>query len=462
VWSIRGVFTLLGRFFSWRWYVPLLLATWVLAPEVRRIVDWRTTYHALSPFSILPLLALMPGMFLLWQQWPRLGVPYRRAIFLWGIALGYAFLVAYLSGALFSAAYATVLFGFPAIVGILMSAGSDEKIGVVYGRIANTLLWLAVIAGLYGIYQYIAPPAWDVYWAQQANIEGSQGVTESFNFRIFGTLNSTGPFAAFLTMAILFNLPRLSRARWWLVFLMVPCMIALVLTSVRAEWVALVVGTVVYVLLTPQRRPVLTSLGAVAAVFTFVGAILLGLSGPSNGTIAMTSIVNRLQTFEALQSDNSAQARQAETSGALQEGFQEPLGQGIGVTGTSAKLSGGETNSLDNGYAARFIEMGVVGFGLYIIALGIALVATFTAYRRYVRGANLAAANLAALACTVQVVLLVAEIASDQHTSLSGLFFWLSLYFASAYAPPTGSRVEPVLGRFSPLPVLSPKRSVPA
>jgi len=462
VWSIRGVFTLLGRFFSWRWYVPLLLATWVLAPELRRIVDWRTAYHTLSPFSLLPLLCLVPGMFLLWSQWPRLGIPYRRVLFLWGVALGYAFLVAYLSGAVLSALYASVLFGLPAIVGILASCGSTEKIDVLYARIANTLLWLAVIASLYGIYQYISPPPWDVYWAQQANIEGSQGVTESFNFRIFGTLNSTGPFAAFLTLAMLFNLPRLSRARWWAVILMVPCTIALVLTSVRADWVALAVGTVVYVALAPQRRPVLSSLGAVAAVFTLSGAILLGMVGGVNADRVVTSISNRLQTFQTLQSDNSAQARQAETAGAVRQGFDEPLGQGIGVTGTSAKLSGGETNSLDNGYAARFVEMGAVGFSLYLIALAIALIATFTAYRRYVRGGNLAAGNLAALACSVQVVLLVAEIASDQHASLSGMFFWLSLYFASAYAAPSGFRVDPALGRFSALPVLPPNRSVPA
>lgn len=462
MWSIRGVFTLLGRFFSWRWYVPLLLATWVLAPELRRIVDWRTAYHTLSPFSLLPLLCLVPGMFLLWSQWPRLGIPYRRVLFLWGVALGYAFLVAYLSGAVLSALYASVLFGLPAIVGILASCGSTEKIDVLYARIANTLLWLAVIASLYGIYQYISPPPWDVYWAQQANIEGSQGITESFNFRIFGTLNSTGPFAAFLTMAILFNLPRLSRARWWVVLLMVPCTMALVLTSVRADWIALAVGTTVYILLAPQRRPVLMSLGGVAAVFTLAGAILLGLVGPSNAEIAMTSISSRLQTFGALQSDNSTQARQAETAGALHEGLAEPLGQGIGVVGTSAKLSGGETNTLDNGYAARFIEMGVVGFSLYLIALVIALVATFTAYRRYVRGGNLTGGNLAALACTIQVVLLVVEISSDQHTAFSGMFFWLSLYFASAYAAPSGSRVEATLGRFSPLPVFAAKHKVPA
>ncbi len=434
------------RFFTWRGYVPFVLATWVLAPELRRLYDWRTTFHQLSPFSLLPLLTLVPGLFFVPSQWARMGVSGRRVTRMWIFAFGYAFLVAFLTSSPLSATYTLTLFIAPVLFYVLLSAGSTgEDITTTYERIAKALLWLGVISATYGIWQYISPPPWDAYWAQQANIEGSQGVTESFNFRVFGTLNSTGPFAAFLMFAILINIPRLRLSRWRIVLGLLPPIIALALTSVRSVWVAVALGVVLYLLLSPQRRTTLISLGAIAAAFTLVGAVLLTTVSYSGAAKTTASLSSRLSTFSDLGNDRSVQARTQVSADSVETGIREPLGQGLGATGTSTKLSGGDATALDNGYLARFLELGVAGMAAYMIALLLALIASFTSYRTFLRSANANAnaASIAAMGLVIQLLLLVLEVASDSHNSFPGMFFWFSVFLASAYRAPVGMRVEP-------------------
>ncbi len=434
---------LLRRSFTWRWYVPLVLATWVLAPEVRRLYDWRTTFHQLSPFSLLPLATLVPGLFLIPSQWSRMGVPARRIAVLWSFAFGYAFLIAALTSSPLSATYALTLFVAPLLFYVLLSAGSNgEEITQTYERIAAVLLWLGAISAAYGIWQYISPPAWDTYWAQQANIEGSQGITESFNFRVWGTLNSTGPFASFLMFVILLNVPRLSLKRWRNILALVLPIMALALTSVRSVWVAVALGTVLYLLLSPRRGTALVSLGAIVGAFTLIGAGLLTTVGYTGAAETTASLSSRLGSFTDLGNDRSVQVRSQVSADTLRTGIQEPLGQGLGVVGTSTKLSGGEATSLDNGYLARFLEMGVAGMAVYLIALFLGLMTSFASYRSYLREANGTAVNILAVALIIQLLLLVLEVASDAHNGFPGMFFWLSLFFASAYRAPSGTRVD--------------------
>jgi len=439
--------SLIRRFVAWRWYATLVLATWVLAPEVRRIVDWQSSFHALSIFSVLPLLSLMPAVFVLPSAWSRIGTAYRQVSWLWFIAFGYAFIVAFVSGSAFSALYDLAQFLVPFFLGIILAASADEDIQVVYERNVNSILWLAAITSVYGIFQYISPPPWDVYWAQQANVESGQGITASFNFRIFGTLNSTGPLSNFLNFAILLNVPRLRLSRWWVGILLVPSVIALVLTEVRAEWLALALGIVVFSLLSPKRGSVLVTLGGVVAIFIVAGSVLLSVVNSEGASATVYNLSRRISTFGAISSDASAISRQDQTNVAVKEGMTEPLGQGLGASGNSTKLAGGTGAGIDNGFASRFYEMGVIGFIVYEIALLVGMFTTFRMYRRYIRGQNVWAANFMAVAVAGQVVLFISEIDADHHSALTALFFWFTLFIASGFTAPSGGRAQPMGSR---------------
>jgi O-antigen ligase len=284
---------------------------------------------------------------------------------------------------------------------------------------------------LYGIYQYAAPPPWDAYWAQQENIESSQGATTAFNFRIFGTLNSTGPFADALMVALVLNLPRLSLRRWYVAVAFVPLTLALALTSVRACWVGLLVGIVAYFLVTPRRKKAALSLAAVAVVLA--GAVLAATATVKESSIALTSLTDRLTTFSDLQNDRSASARGAETTTVLAESLDEPLGLGLGSSGTALKLAGQGAVGIDNGYLARFSEMGVVGFALFLAAVLAALVFALRSYSLARSRGDVDGLDLSALAVTFQAVFLAREVFADAHVAFTGMFFWAMVCASSEY-----------------------------
>lgn len=386
-------------------------------------------------------MSLLPAGLVLVSSWRRVGAAYRNVSRLWFIAFAYAYLIAFLSGSAFSSLYAVAIFMVPFLIGIVLAASPDEDIVAVYERNAQSILWLAVITGIYGIYQYISPPPWDVYWAQQANVESGQGVTAAFNFRIFGTLTSTGPLSNFLDFAIMLNVPRLRPSRWWIGLMLVPPVIALVLTEVRAEWLALGLGIFVFSILSPRRTSILVTLGGVALAFVLIGSVLLTIVSSEGANTTVYNLTKRISTFGAIGNDASAMSRQDQTDEAVSEGMSEPLGQGLGASGGSTKLAGAAGAAIDNGFAARFFEMGFIGFILYELALLTGMFMSFRKYRQFIRGGNLAAANYVAMAVAAQVVLFITEIDADHHSAFAGLFFWFALYMASGFSAPSGERV---------------------
>ena len=265
-------------------------------------------------------------------------------------------------------------------------------------------------------------------------------MTEAFGFRIFGTLNSTGPFAGYLTFAILINLPRLRLSRWWISVMLAPCLIALVLTEVRAAWLGLAVGAIVYLLFSPLRGRVLLPLFVASLSLLATAAILL--STVKGSEVAFSTFTDRLATFSSLNNDASANVRKDETLEGLHDALTEPLGFGLGSVGLGSKLIGGPGGTIDNGYISRFLELGYFGFGLYIAAVLFAFWATLRSFQAFRIAWNLEATNIAAIAVAIQLLILGLETASDSHLGFAGMWFWYSLFLAAAYSAPSGGRVE--------------------
>jgi len=422
--------SLLERRFQSRFYVPLVLAIWIFMPEIRRIVDWRSSFHALTLLSIVPLLSLLPGIFLLPAAWAKLSFGFRRVAAVWLIAFGYALAVAILNHSLLSALYSAAQFGMPILFGVLLIGSNARDASTLYQRLANSLLVMMTISALYGIFQYVAPPAWDVYWAQQADVEASQGETVAFGFRIFGTLNSTGPFSSTLLLTLLLNLPRLDVRRWYVSAAFVPLLIALALTSVRSCWIGLAVGLVVYGIFAAGRLRAASAFTLLIIAFVGISAVI-SYTVPS-AEVAFTTLNARINSLSELQYDHSADVRKQETAEALSDSLEQPLGLGLGTVGTSAKLSTtGSTISLDNGFLARLVEMGFAGFALYAIAIIMAIAVAFKAHGVSKRAGNLFDADACAAVIAVQFVLLSLEAASDAHLGFSGMIFWAIVALSS-------------------------------
>jgi O-antigen ligase len=421
------------RIFSSERYITVVLATWIFAPELRRLYDFRTSYHQFSVFSLLPLLSLLPGLLFIRSDWPRLGLLFHRVAALWLLAFGYSFLVGTLSQSVPSMVYALAQAVVPLLFVLLLSSSDPAgDLPHTYERVASSLLWLTLLASLYGIFQYAAPPEWDVYWAKNADIESSQGQTVAFGFRIFGPLNSTAPFATCIALSILLNLPRMNRSRWWMPLMLAPQFIALILTLVRATWITFVIGLAVYILLSPRRIVVFPYLVATVLAIALVAEAVFALS--NDAQVAGEAFAKRVQTFSDLGEDTSVNAREDQTGEIFRFVLREPLGQGLGAVGLSAKLgTAGEVLVVDNGYIARFLEMGFIGVAVFLAALALAFVCGLRAYVHAARGRQTEMMALLAVCLAVQLLFLIDQAGADSYFGSPAMCFWFALYVSTAY-----------------------------
>jgi len=422
-----------------RWYVVVVVAMWTLMPEARRLVDWQMGYNSLAIIALLPTLSLVPSLFALFSRNGK-PVPASVSLTAWLFvgAFAYAFVVAVALNNLISGTYELVEYLLPLTFAIwlLRSTGltAEENIA----RLSTGLLILGGLSALYGLVQYAAPPAWDVVWVQNSNLV-SIGTPVPFGLRIFGTLNAPGPYADVLIAALLLNLRFVQAGQWWRILLMTPIIAALGLSLVRADWVALILGIGVYIVLSPGRKKILVPLIFITAISTGVLLNLNTLFGSSSD--ATQQVSDRLSTFGNLQEDTSAQARGDIFSYTWNTFIAEPFGQGLGVVGTSTKLGKGqETVSFDNGFLARLFEMGIIGFPLYMATLGMALVVTLRAWLRAQRAGDRRIMEIMTASIAFQFALIVLDSAGDHHGGFIGCLFWavfvLSLQLGSKASSP--------------------------
>ena len=435
----RGNFT--SRVLRWlgRWYLVFVVAMWTLIPEARRLVDWEMGYNSLAIVALLPTISLIPLLFALFFRNDKPVPTYVKiTAWLFAGAFIYAFVVAFALSNLISGTYEFVEYILPLIFGIwlLRSTGltAEESIG----RLSTSLLVFGGISALYGLIQYAAPPPWDVVWVENSNL-ASIGTPVPFGLRIFGTLNAPGPYADVLVAALLLNLRFVQAGQWWRILVMTPIIAALGLSLVRADWVALVLGIGVYVVLSPARKKILVPLIFITAISTGVLLNLNTLFGSSSNATQQFS--DRLSTFGNLQEDTSAQARGDIFSYTWNTLIAEPFGQGLGVVGTSTKLGKGqETVSFDNGFLARLFEMGIIGFPLYMATLGTALVVTLRAWLRAQRAGDRRIMEIMTASIAFQFALIVLDSAGDHHGGFIGCLFWavfvLSLQLGSKASSP--------------------------
>lgn len=407
--------------------IALVLGAWALMPEVRRLVDWRAGgFASVSVLSVVPLIALVPAALALTYGGKLLLVD-RRLIacaWVWTGGFGFACVIAVANGGSpFAATYAFALFMLPMAFGLWV-ATLDMPLEVLYERIAGILLWLSTPLCVYAAFQFVAPPPWDVSWMLHAGV-ASIGEPYPFQLRPFSTLNGPGVFADFLDITIVFNLPRLIASRSVLRHVQLAlCVAALALTMVRTGWIGIAAGVLTYILLTPRRARNLAVLGSVAVVGAIV---ILNASSLLGSAQAGNSIAARFSSLSNLNDDYSFVDRQRYFGGLLVDAMERPLGQGLGVVGTAAKLgSGGGVKDFDNGLIARFTEMGYFGMTCYLLTLAGMMALALHAWREFTVRRIPGLAAIAAAVVAMQVMLLVLDVSSDHHNALAGIAFWMS------------------------------------
>lgn len=398
-----GVAWLLYRRFpvayvSFVWWLAFLVCF------VRRLIDFRSGYFNQNVLLAAPLLAAMvcaPTLFerrVLWRQPIALPFVLGFASLLYGLGVGLLCLPARPLLVSSIGWFSPMIFGFYLLSEFVCANRGEEHIH----SLTQTFCWGMLLMGAYGIYQYVTAPPWDALWMTGTEMN-SIGTPEPFMVRVFSTMNAPGPLAYALVSGLLLVFCRggiLSAVSAALGFA------ALLLTSVRASWLAFSIALVLFLFKERKyaRRVIIAGALAVAA---FAGGLVVPPVRPA--------IENRMQTFTDLNDDASYQDRTEGYSQMLPYAEESPFGTGLGTM--DAKFQ--EDTSLgarDSGIWEIFLSLGWIGGLVYLTALGLMV------FRAWPRGT--ASAPFETAAACVSIGLLCQLPLGSVTLGVIGLTIW--------------------------------------
>jgi O-antigen ligase len=382
-------------------HLQAVIALFVFAPFLRRVVDLSAGFDPGGVLLAGPLLALLPPL----QDLRALTVPGQETnrgldLFLpFSACVLYCIAVTLAQGEWSQAASGTLKWGAPLLYGIVIYQRPELRNELVQDATTAFALILPVI-GLYGIYQHVNPPLWDRYWLVNAAIT-SAGSPEPFQVRTFSSMHAPASFATFTVSGLL--LIYIFRSAWFTRLAMLPAVLALALSLYRTAWMSLAAAVLFCLFFRATRAR------TIVALLILAGAIIMALLLTPFGDV----VAGRLSTFGDASNDGSGQER-------LQEFYtlwEQPLGGlfGTGFAGGDIRTAG--TAAIDGMIATCWVSMGIV-LGLVYLACLIRLI--FLGMAPALKSGGKEAIALGALACGWLVQLPLAGIVSGEV----GFLFW--------------------------------------
>lgn len=418
----RPVFVIgcgVAGWYAWRQsagaHLQAALVLFAFAPFVRRLVDVSAGYDQAGLMLVGPLLAILvpvPTLLRVLDSERPLR-PQMGPLILVGGCTIYAATLSMVQADWMNAATGTLKWLAPLLYAAVLveKADRDEMIQAA----ASAFLVILPIIGLYGIVQYVDPPAWDRYWMSFAPIM-SAGYPVPYGVRTFSTMNGPASFATFTAIGLM--LVFFLRPGWQSLLLTGPATLALFLSLYRTAWLSLGLGVLFCILFTPTR--------------TRAATILLGILGA--GVVAATLtpfgdvIGDRLATLGEGSQDGSAQER-LEQFVTLWHQWDSSL-FGVGFTVTDVGSAG--AMAADGMIIACWLSMGIVVGLLCLFGLVWAMWQAVTAAWRDRRTE---AVIVGALACGALIQLPLANITSGEN----GFLFWTFVVLTTqAYRRPAG------------------------
>lgn len=223
------------------------------------------------------------------------------------------------------------------------------------GRITRTFLWCVLITGIYGIYQYLFAPAWDVYWLDkminELNIV-TFGNPEPREIRVWSTMHGPLVFAACLSAGVLLLVGQRSLLALFATIIGVLC---LLLTQVRTAWIGLIFGLVMLIVSMKQSFQI--------RLFLILAVIVASVVALSSLDLFSDVIGTRVSTLSLGTEDYSAGERISMYRSTLSNAIENLIGTGL------TKESGSDSGLLD-----IMIRLGWLGgipyaCGLFFLAI---------------------------------------------------------------------------------------------
>ena len=410
---IRPIFVLacggIG-YFAWRQssaaHLQAVLILFVFSSFDRRLVDLTAGYEPTGLMLIGPLLAILaPGQELIRLIRPGGGADRSMLpVFTVGACVAYGTMLSMFQGDWMNAASGSLKWVAPLVYALALKLRGETGLAQAAARVFLVIL---PVAGAYGIYQYVDPPAWDRYWMNYASIT-SAGYPVPYGVRVFSTMNGPASFATFLSAGLL--LAVFLRPGWQGLLLMLPAALALLLSLYRTAWLSLAAGLLFCLLFRSTRGRAAGTMAGIAAAIVVAGTL----------TPFGDVIMDRLATLGSGSQDGSGQERMGELLTLWNQPDSGLLGAGFTVTDAG---SAGAV-PIDGMLVTCWVTMGIVA-GLICLAalIAAAVQAIGAAWRRPSKEAVV----LGGLAAGAMIQLPLAGIASGEL----GFLYWTFIAIAA-------------------------------
>jgi hypothetical protein len=340
-------------------YVSFTFWLYFLSPEVRRLSDYYNgVFSEQSLIIITPALAAAISIITLCRNLnvlvQRRALPF--ALILLGLLYGY--LVGMLNAGLMAATYGLATWIIPIVLAFHLLV-TWEQYPDYHRTILKTYVFGCLVMSIYGIVQYVGPPAWDAFWLTHCGML-TEGKPLPYQMRLASTMNSSGPFATTLMVCLLMSLAARNKLGMLASALAVPVLMG---TLVRSAAGGFFVG-LAYLFLFLDGRGKLRMLGAIVAVVALCWPVL---------TIDQVAkpTMKRFETIFNLKNDDSFQTRNDIYRVFTERVTSNIAGQGLGSVGIGSKLSDSDSGTsrlvdFDSGVLEVPLVLGWPGALLYV------------------------------------------------------------------------------------------------
>ncbi|ACA20366.1 conserved hypothetical protein [Methylobacterium sp. 4-46] len=406
-------------FLAWRRspadHLQAVLLLFAFAPFLRRVVDLAAGYDPSGLMLVGPLLAILAPLPSLRSalDGDRPLPPALAAVLTVAACVTYATALSLFQGEWQQAATGSIKWFAPLVYAAALSLRSEAEQRALVQAAASVFLAILPLTGLYGIVQYVDPPAWDRYWMTLTTIM-SAGQPVPFGVRTFSTMNGPGSFASFTAVGLV--LVGFLRSGWGTALLAAPAALSLLLSMYRTGWLFLAAAVLFCLLFSATRARALGMLaGAAAAV---AAAATLTPFGEVIG--------ERLASLGDGAQDGSARERLEQYLVLWNQPDSGLVGNGFTVT----DVGSAGAMAIDGMIVSCWVTMGLV-VGLLCLAALLAAIGRAVDGAR--RDGGIEAVIVGALACASLVQIPLGNVTSGEL----GLLFWTFAVLSPASRPRT-------------------------
>jgi len=347
-------------------YLAFVIWLWMLTPFVRRVADFQSGWHEQSLIILAPYAAsawppareLMAAIVRSLRVWPRLeGL---GLFIVAAIGAGLAIPLG-LRAAPSRALVETLNWWGPIAFGAYIAVRTTDP-AAVERALARTLMQSAIVVGIYGLYQFQFAPVWDTEWMRNTELV-TFGNAREYEVRVFSTAASPGVLGYLILPALVLWI---ARPRLWDCVAVAAATVALALSEVRAAWLSLFVAVFL----------VLRRVGARERLALLAYVLFAGVCAAPFEIWDTTS--SRFMTLLNPSEDASAVSRAQGHEEMFDVIREHPLGLGMGIDEPNLVQVIGSRDSM---VVTAFVQFGILGATVYLLATIALLVRLWVYYR---------------------------------------------------------------------------------